>query len=295
MKTSVLLLLSFTAFIITGCERAVDFELDEAKPKLVVEATIENDQPPIVILSKSLNYFGKISPQILAESFVHGAVVTIANATNKYALKEYAVPIAGGYNLYYYSTDSVMQATNPFIGKVNNKYELSILLDGTKYDAVTTIPNITKRIDSIWWKSVPSDTTGRVNVMLRATDPKGFGDYVRYFTKKNRERFLPGFTSAYDDAVIDGTSYDLEVEPGIDRNRGFDEDKRSFKRGDTVTLKLSNIDKATFDFWRTMEYTYSSVGNPFSSPITVIGNISNGALGYFGGYAIQYRSIIIPK
>jgi len=44
-----------------------------------------------------------------------------------------------------------------------------------------------------------------------------------------------------------------------------------------------------------MEYTYSSVGNPFSSPITVIGNISNGALGYFGGYATQYRSIIIPK
>lgn len=95
--------------------------------------------------------------------------------------------------------------------------------------------------------------------------------------------------------MIDGTTYDLEVEPGLDRNGGFDEDKRSFKKGDTVTLKLSNIDKATFDFWRTMEYTYSSVGNPFSSPITVIGNISNGALGYFGGYATQYRSIIIPK
>jgi hypothetical protein len=27
----------------------------------------------------------------------------------------------------------------------------------------------------------------------------------------------------------------------------------------------------------------------------VMGNISGGALGYFGGYAVQYSSIIIPE
>jgi hypothetical protein len=58
---------------------------------------------------------------------------------------------------------------------------------------------------------------------------------------------------------------------------------------------LSNIDKATYDFWRTMEYSYYSIGNPFSTTTKVINNISNGALGYFGGYASQYRTIIIPK
>ena len=140
----------------------------------------------------------------------------------------------------------------------------------------------------------PGDTA-EVGVVVKATDPKGFGDYVRYWTKRNSERFLPGFASVYDDLVIDGTTYELEVEPGIDRNSEQKMDDYAFKRGDTVTLKLSSVDKATYDFWRTMEYTYASVGNPFSSPIKVTTNISNGALGYFGGYASQYRTIIIPR
>jgi hypothetical protein len=44
-----------------------------------------------------------------------------------------------------------------------------------------------------------------------------------------------------------------------------------------------------------MEYSYSAIGNPFSTPIKVLGNISNGALGYFGGYGSQYHTLIIPK
>jgi hypothetical protein len=44
-----------------------------------------------------------------------------------------------------------------------------------------------------------------------------------------------------------------------------------------------------------MEYNYQSIGNPFSSPTKVLGNISNGALGYFGGYAAQYVYLIITK
>ena len=79
------------------------------------------------------------------------------------------------------------------------------------------------------------------------------------------------------------------------RNKIIASDSNYFKRGDVVVLKLCNIDKATFDFWRTMEYSYSNVGNPFSSPTKVISNIKGGGLGYFGGYAAQYRTIIIPK
>jgi hypothetical protein len=281
------------AILLYGCEKAIDFKLEESEPKIVIDATIENNQPPIVVLSKSLNYFSKISPSILANSFVHDAEVYISDNASTYKLKEYTVPGAAGYNLYYYSTDP---STSMFVGKLNTNYTLRILFEGKEYTASTTIPNITKRIDSMWWKPTPTQDTSRGMVMVKATDPPGFGDYVQYFTKRNSERFLPGFQSVYDDLVIDGTTYELEVDPGLDRNiDSYENDKRFFKRGDTVTLKLSNIDKATYDFWRTMEYTYSSVGNPFSSPVKVLNNISNGGLGYFGGYASQYRTVIIPK
>ncbi|MFN2437950.1 MAG: DUF4249 domain-containing protein [Chitinophagaceae bacterium] len=282
-------------FLTMGCEKSVDFKLDQTLPKLVVDASIENGEPPIVILSKSLNYFSKINPQLLAESFVHNAMVEISNGTKTHKLKEYEISLANGYAIYYYSIDSA-DLPSSFIGELNTNYKLQIIAEGETYTASTTIPNITKRIDSLRYKPTPNDTSNKkVTVMLAVTDPPGYGDYIRYWTKRNQEIFLPGFQSVHDDLIIDGTTYEVEVQPGINRNEEFNEDKWAFKKGDTVTLKLSNINKTTYDFWRTMEYTYASVGNPFASPVKVLGNISNNALGYFAGYASQYRTIIIPR
>lgn len=280
----------------TGCEKAVDFELDETPDKLVVEAVIENGEAPVVILSKSLDYFSKISPELLAQSFVHGAEVEMNNGTQAHRLKEYTQPLGGGYNLYYYSIDSANMAT-AFVGELNKTYSLKIVSEGQEYTARTTIPKLSKQIDSLWWKPMPGVDSAdkKVVVVLKATDPAGFGDYARYWTQKNREALLPGPQSVFDDLIIDGTTYEVEVEPGVNRNEEWNENKRAFRRGDSVTFKLSTIDKATFDFWRTMEYNYTTVGNPFSTPVKVMGNISNGALGYFGGYASQYRSLVIPR
>lgn len=283
------------AFFFSGCERDIDFKLEEEEPKLVVEATIENGQPPLVSLTNSVSYFSAISPQILAASFVRGAEVFVSNGAMTHKLKEYRTPLGGGYDLYYYSIDSANLST-AFLGELNKSYTLKISVVGKEYTASTTIPNISKIIDSIWWKPAPAQTdTSKIVVMVKATDPPGFGDYVRYFTKRNREPFLPPTNSAYDDLFVDGTTYQLPVDPGVDRNNPPKDDDKFFRRGDTLQFKLSNIDKATFDFWRTMEYSYQSVGNPFSTPTKVLGNISGNALGYFGGYGTQYRTLIIPR
>jgi hypothetical protein len=131
--------------------------------------------------------------------------------------------------------------------------------------------------------------------MVKAFDPPGYGDYVRYFTSRNSEPFYAGWNSVFDDQIIDGTNYVVQVERGVSRNEGFEEDMFYFFKGDTVTLKLCNIDKATYEFWRTMEYSYSSNGNPFSTPTKVLSNISGDALGYFGGYACQFKTIVVPR
>ena len=278
-----------------SCEKDIDIELKEEDPKLVVEATIENGQPPVVVLTSSLNYFSNITADILTGSFVHGADVFVSNGTLTHKLKEYSIPLGGGYTLSYYSIDSTNLAT-AFIGELNRAYSLRINTGGKEYTANTTIPNITKRIDSIWYKAGPPQLdTNKVIVMVKATDPPGYGDYIRYYTKRNDELFFPGFNSVFDDLFIDGTTYELQVQAGIDRNTTISDDDFFFDKGDTVTFKLSNIDKATFDFWRTMEFSYQSVGNPFSTPIKVSSNISGNALGYFGGYASQFRTLIIRR
>ena len=288
----IVLLLSLCFF---SCEKAVTFNLDQTSPKLVVEATIESNQPPVVVLSKSLNYFSKISPEILANSFVRNADIYISNGTLTHKLKEYSTPLGNGYTFYFYSIDSANLAT-AFVGELNKSYSLRIISEGKEYTATTKIPLVTKHIDSLFWKQAPpGNDKDKVAVMVRVTDPPGYGDYVRYFTKRNKEPFYPAINSVFDDQIIDGSTYEVEVERGVDRSTKLHEGYTYFNKGDTVMLKLCNIDKSTFEFWRTMEFSYSNIGNPFSSPTKVLGNISNGALGYFGGYAAQFRSLIIPR
>jgi hypothetical protein len=279
---------------LSSCEKNVSFKLNQTAPKLVVEATIENGQFPVVYLTKSLDFFSSIDPSRLSNSFVHNADVRISNGPLTHKLKEYAVPLGGGYNYYYYSYNPAQSSTS-FLGELNKQYLLQIVSEGETYTAVTTIPDTTRKIDSLFWKAAPpGNSPEKVSLMITATDRPGFGDYIRYFTKRNQEPFYAGLNSVYDDQVIDGTKYTVQVDRGVDRGVDHPEGYVFFNRGDTVTLKLCNIDKATFDFWRTMEYTYDNVGNPFATPTTVLSNISGNALGYFGGYAAQYRTIIIP-
>lgn len=291
MKQGIILI--FLGALFFSCEKDIDFKLKEAAPLLVVDAQIENGTPPTVALNKSLDYFGVISPQILANSFVHNAEVTMSNGTVTHTFKEYMVPLANGYTLYYYGIDSANLAT-AFIGEFNRQYNLTIKSEGKTYAAKTTIPALTKVFDSLWTKMPPPnvDTSKRV-LMVRAIDPPGLGNYIRYFTKKNSERFLPGFNSVFNDEVIDGTTYSAQADQGVDRNNTIPTgDDRFFARGDTISFKLSNIDKATYTFWNTWEFNQQSIGNPFSQPGKVIGNISNGALGAFCGYASQVGTII---
>jgi len=286
-------------FMLLSCEKQVNLQVNNQPSKLVVDASIENDNFPIVVLSTSLNYFSSISAEELSNSFVHNAIVTVGNGTKTTILKEYTYTDTSGYTLYYYTVDS-SDIANLFTGEFNKTYLLNITADGQTYTSSTSIPVLAKKCDSIWWQPAPLADDKSLCVMYGTfSDPPGLGNYVRYFTKVNSDRFLPGLTSSFDDQVVDGITYTLSFDPGWDKN---DLDKPNTENGygyvhhgDTVTLKYCNIDKATFDFWNTWDFAWQSYGNPFSSPVKVLGNISNAALGAFSGYAVQYKTIIIPK
>lgn len=281
--------------LFASCEKDINFDLKNSESLLVVDANIENNLPPVVVLTKSLDFFSTLDPALLLNSFVRNAEVTISNGTVIHRLKEYPTVLATGDTVYSYSIDYTNPAT-AFVGALNTSYTLNISAAGKTYTAVTTIPPLSKKPDSLWWKQAPfTEDTSKVVLMVKTTDPPGLGNYVRYFTKRNSEAFLPGENSVFDDQVIDNSTYQLQVDPGIDRNNPVKFDSNYFKRGDTVTLKLCNIDRPTYTFWSTWEFAYQSIGNPFAQPNKVIGNISNGALGAFYGYAAFYKTLVIPK
>src|SRR6185503_9351109 len=105
MKTKFLYLLVLAGLLLAGCEKSVSFKLDDVTPKLVVEATIENGEQPLVYLSKSLGYFSKIDLNILQSSFVHNAEVYVSNGTRTHKLKEFTLPVGNGYSVSFYTND----------------------------------------------------------------------------------------------------------------------------------------------------------------------------------------------
>jgi hypothetical protein len=279
-----------------SCEKRIQFPVNTYLPVLSVDASIETDNFPVVILTRSLNYFTKITPLILGASMIQNATVTIDDGTKNIKLKKYVQVTEDSLFYVFYTCDS-LDVNNQIKGEEGKKYALKIIWNNKTYEATTIIPVTSKTLDSLWWFKAPStpDTSTKIILKGQFTDPPVFGDYVRYYTKVNSEPYYPGITSAFDDLFVNGTTYDIEIPKGLNKNSTDDLlNNQFFRRGDTISVKFANIDKATYDFWRTVEFTYRTASNPFSTPVKIIGNVSNGALGYFGGYANQFKSIIIP-
>src|SRR5688572_29591852 len=138
MKITKACIYSLVIVTLLSCERTIDFDLDDVTPKVVVEATIENDTPPIVFLTKSVAYFSTINLDSLTSSFIHDAEIYVSNGTLTHKLKEYAVPIGPGttYFYYYYSIDSSNIGT-AFTGELDHTYTLRIVTAGEEYTAPT--------------------------------------------------------------------------------------------------------------------------------------------------------------
>src|ERR1700693_1478735 len=106
------------AICLSSCEKNINFKLKVVHNVLVVDASIENNHPPVVVLSKSFDYFSKITPQALDTSFVHNASISLSNGTQTQQLKEYSIDSTGGYLIYYYSIDTT-NITSAFVGQLN--------------------------------------------------------------------------------------------------------------------------------------------------------------------------------
>lgn len=281
--------------LLLACEKQIAVVPAALPDKLVVEGVIENGQLPVVYLTRSTAFFEQLSVSQVQQLFVRNARLTLDDGSRQVPLVEVEAPF-GRSTVRFYTCDPANPAM-AMRGRLNTSYKLVIECEGQRYEATTRIGDTLRRIDSLWWQQAPGTTAAnRISVMARMTDPKGFGNYIRYFTSVNDSAFLPGINSVFDDLLIDGTTYDIQVFRGVNRNQNTEgDDFGFFSRGQRVAIKLCNIDKATFDFWRTWEQNQQNLGNPFGVPVKVLGNISNGALGYFGGYAVQITQLHIPN
>lgn len=325
-KQHILRVLVYAVLVIAiaaSCTKNVDIKIPEQAQKLAVEANIETGQPPIVLLTKSQNFFGNIDLNNLGAYYVHDAKVTVTTETDTIALEEFCLDnlslspeqkreLLGSYgfdfsdsvplpNICIYSIPDlfscVLSGNCSLVGEEEKSYGLHIEAEGAVYTANTTIPK-SIGIDSLQVRARPNhqlENDSMVAVFINLTVPATYGNFIRYWTKRNQEPFyVPSTSSVWDDKLFSGLTLALPMERGYSRDKKIKpEDYTYFMKGDTVTLKWANIDSKTYDFYSTLENDGS--GSPFSNPIKVKTNIEGGAFGVWAGYASRYYTIIVPE
>lgn len=312
----------------SSCTKVIDVEIPDSAQQIVVEGTIENGVPPVVILTKSQKFFGTIDLNNLGNYFVHGANITVTGSDGTQtplielclqglnlpqdqqdillsALGFSTVDSANIPNVCVYTIPDIATyfttGTASFTGKERTSYALDIMAPGfTGTDSVhvtsTTYIPTAVGMDSISIReaSNPAYRDSMVSLYSNVSVPDTFGNFLRYKTKRNNEPYYnPASGTVWDDKLWVGLQIALPIERGQDPNAKIDFNTDFlFYKGDTVSVKWSNIDSKTYDFFFTLENDGGD--SPFSSPVKIKTNINNG-LGIWAGYATKYYQVIVPQ
>jgi len=286
-----------------GCQQEIEVDLPDYEPKMVVEGSIENGRPAMVILSKSISYFANIDLNYLLNNvFIRDAEVYVTSSDGEMERL-----------MFQYCADSPIYFAycgNNIRGKENTSYTLTINYEGKTYKATTTIPH-TFDLEAIWFSSLSeylnADTMRTIRIQM--TDNPAEENYYAFQLKVSCPSFkdrlwVSPVPIAFDDKSFNGLTFNYELERyGTSSMFSYmlSEDERqaqsrlTFRPGDTVYVKHSQMDYNTYRFMLTGG-TEAIVGtNPFTNPAPVISNIEGeNALGAWCGFASKIDTIIWP-
>jgi hypothetical protein len=302
-----ILLLSAMAMVFGSCTKIVDVELPSSEPLMVVEGTIRNGEPPLVILSKSQGYFDPVGD--VSEGFyLGGAEVTVSANGVPYILDEICtqdlspdiLEMLGGT----LGIDPLFLAENPLcaytsfdepalIGAPGVTYDLHVLYDTLELTSSSKIENLVP-IDSTAFViplTAPSDSMGFISTSY--TDPDTLGNCYRWASRRVGvdPSFIYPIGSAWDDSFANGIPFSVTV---FRYSEDFSEEPEGetgfWKTGDTVLVRFESIDRAAFSAVSTFEAAASAQGNPFAPPTNVITNIEGG-LGWWIAYSTSVDTV----
>lgn len=272
-----------------SCTEKINVELPNADKKIVIEGSIENGRNAEVIITRTIPLFSSVTTTP-NDFYVLDANVYVSDGTITETLN-LAIDSA--------SSLGVIYKGNMITGIPGRTYFLTVEHDGKSYTSVTTIPTPVP-LDSVWWMpQPPRDTLGFANA--RISEPAGLGHNYRWYAKRPSDRrYLAPYGATWDDKYVDGVSFDFAYTKGYDPTDSENTYQNDSARGyytqsDTIYIKFCTINKEAKEFYTTFETALSNNGNPFASPVTIMSNISGGALGVWAGFGATYDTIMPPQ
>jgi hypothetical protein len=276
--------------MMSACAEDIDVDLPDSEKKVVIEGTIENGKYAEVIITRNIGLFTEQSGVAINDFYIFDAQVYV---TDNGVTDTCTLTIDSASSL------GVIYRGHTLLGVPGHNYILSVHADGKTFSSVTSIPQPIE-LDSVWWKPEPNQGDSLGFAWARISEPSGFGNNYRFYAKRpSNRRFIAPFGATWDDKYVDGKSFEFAYTRGYDPTDGvntFDNEGETTRgyyfKTDTVYIRFASIDKAGKDFYTTFENAVSNNGNPFASPVTILTNLTGGALGVWCGQGATYDTIM---
>jgi hypothetical protein len=261
-----LLYILFFLIILTGCEKVIDVDLNEANPAVVIEGNINYENGRLkVIISKTGSYFETGSGEKVSNANVflkhHSGEIFEINRT------------APGT----YEKDELLL-------QPGNVYKLIAQVDGNEYEAESLLKNPIQ-IDSLGYTYYNGNNffDGGYRLQLYFSDPVNEENFYRIKIFKNgRMENEVNDLIVFDDSGLDGKVIEVTL-------RG-----QPFNIDDQAEVHLVTLDKNAYEYFASLrELANTNPGSP--APANPISNFSNGALGYFSAWSHDSKDILIEK
>lgn len=295
-KTSFYIFIATIAFILPSCEDVITVDVINKKPKIVVDAFVNNTTDTQTIkLTRSIGYFDST-----------GSEPTITNAQVAVVDQSASLPKLFLFN--HTEKGKYQFVPNPITGDtftIGHDYALLIVIGTDTLVSFSTL-NPTTKIDSINLVDVvgngpPINTTGKY-VELFANDRKGQGDFYWIKTFRN-DSFQNSINQLNISADMGNTSNGQDGQLFIYpvRYNGVNDFSRSYKTGETVSIEIHSINVLAFA-WFNLVVSENQNGGLFATPpaniFTNVISLNPAKKPAIGGFfcmsAVTSASVTIP-
>ncbi|HEY0897327.1 MAG TPA: DUF4249 domain-containing protein [Sphingobacteriaceae bacterium] len=249
-----------TGASLAGCEKVIDPELDNADPKVVIEANLsDQSEAQVVRISKSV-------PSQDSSGFnpVSGAVVVLQGP--------------GGSRVTFPQVAPGIYRSARFRGVPGSSYTLNVTAEGTTYSATSRMPEPVK-LDSLTFTRLTIFGSSNTYPVANYTDPGDRDNQYRYILKVNSMPVLDAVTEDRfnnGNEVADVIFYELE----------------DLATNDRIDLELQSIDRNVFKYFFALQQIRGDGGPPVA-PANPVSNFNNGALGFFSAHTSSRYGVFV--
>jgi hypothetical protein len=272
----ILLSILFTASLAGGCRKTIELELDSTYARLVVEGNITDQMKAHrVVLTLSADFFtNQPAPPVT------GATLEISDGDQVYLLTEVSPGV--------YETAPTVQ------GVPGKSYTLTIKGvdidqdgDPEEYFATDILKPVMMLDSVVVEEQNPLSSPPLYKISGWGQEPPTPDDCYQwlYYLNGVLKTDTLSNTLFADDTFVNGSYL-----PGLPM---FFDVKAS--PGDTILVETRSLTREYYTFIVTlMLETAWNQGGGSGPPANIIGNVSNGAIGYFSAHAVSHISAIVP-